>query len=128
MKTMFYFVTLFLVCLTLCLKENQNENDEDEFLEEMLEREKRDAMPRARGKHLIFQFLIMLGLERTKNTLNETLHKLWHGTSNQTHSDVHRCPPVVYDFGILNHFRPKNHTRKVYKIHKDFCIIPNLQI
>ena len=54
MKTMFYFVTLFLVCLTLCLNENQNENDEDEFLEEMLEREKRDVMPRARGKHLIF--------------------------------------------------------------------------
>ena len=55
MQTMLYFATLFLVaCLTLCLNEHQKENDEDEFLEEMLDREKRDAMPQPRGKHFNF--------------------------------------------------------------------------
>ena len=30
----------------------------------------------------------MLSLERTENTLNETLHKLWHGTSRKDVIDV----------------------------------------
>ena len=39
----------------------------------------------------------MLSLERTENTLNETLHKLgWHDTSRKDiidNIDVHRSPP-----------------------------------
>lgn len=56
MQTMLYFTTLFLVaCLILCLNEYHKENDEDEFLEEILDRERRDAMPQPRGKNFIFQ-------------------------------------------------------------------------
>ena len=58
MKTLLYFATLSLVvCLTLCSNENQKEHDEDEILEEMLGREKRDAIPKSRHKHFIFRFL-----------------------------------------------------------------------
>ena len=56
MQTMLYFTTLFLVaCLTLFLSEYHKENDEDEFLEEILDMERRDAMPQPRGKKFIFQ-------------------------------------------------------------------------
>ena len=27
---------------------------------------------------------------------------------------------VIYDWWVLGHFKPKNHTRKIDKIHKDF--------
>ena len=58
MKTLLVFATFSLaVCLALCLNENQMENDEEEVFEEILDREKRDAMPKPKGMHL---FLISL--------------------------------------------------------------------
>ena len=58
METLLYFATLSLVvCLTLCFSKNKKENDEDETLHEVLDREKRDAMPQPWRKHFMFQFL-----------------------------------------------------------------------
>lgn len=57
MKTLYFATLSLVVCLTLCSNENQTEHDEDEILEEMLGREKRDATPKSRRKHFIFRFL-----------------------------------------------------------------------
>ena len=52
MKTILFFATLSLVmCVTLCLNDNQRENDEEEVFEEFLDRVKRDAMPQPRGMY-----------------------------------------------------------------------------
>ena len=57
MKTLYFATLSLVVCLTLCSNENQKEHDEDEILDEMLGREKRDAIPKSRRKHFIFRFL-----------------------------------------------------------------------
>lgn len=107
MQTMLYFTTLFLVaCLTLCLSEYHKENDEDEFLEEILDMERRDAMPQPRGKKFIFQFFNHakkeLRIHRMKRYINYGI-----ALPETTDTDVHNCPPVVYYLGVLKHLRPK---------------------
>ena len=55
MKAILYFGKLSLVvCLTSCLTENQKEKDEDEVLEEIIYREKRNAMPQVKCKNFIY--------------------------------------------------------------------------
>ena len=76
MKTLLLFATLSLaVCLTLCLHENQKENDEEEVFEEILDREKRDAMPQPKGMHLYLSAVCManamLVMERNENSSNK---------------------------------------------------------
>ena len=54
MKTILLFVTLSLVVwLTLGSNEKQKENNEEEDFEEIVDREKRDAMPKPGGMHFL---------------------------------------------------------------------------
>lgn len=64
MKTILPFATISLVMwLTLGSKEKQSQFDKEEAFEEMLDLEKRDAMPESWGIHYYF-FLIY-----SKNTI-----------------------------------------------------------
>ena len=86
MRMIIAFLTLSLVvCLTLCSNENRKEDDKDEFLEEILDREKRDAMPQPRGNIYLFICLFVLvsqkilnlfGIQRTRIWLNRNQKKL----------------------------------------------------
>ena len=61
MRIIIAFLTISLVvCLTLCSNENRQEDDRDEFLEEILDREKRDAIPQPRGNFLFIYLFISL--------------------------------------------------------------------
>lgn len=64
MKTILFFATIFLVaCLTFGSNNNRRKNDKQEDFEEMIDREKRDAMPKSGGMH--FYFLVIY----SKNTM-----------------------------------------------------------
>ena len=52
MKTTLFLTTIFLIaCLTLGSNKNRKKNDEQEDFEEMVDREKRDAMPKPKCMH-----------------------------------------------------------------------------
>lgn len=64
MKTILFFGTVFLVaCLTLGSSNKQRKHDQQEDFEEMIDREKRDAMPKSGGMH--FYVLVIY----SKNTM-----------------------------------------------------------
>ena len=55
MKTVFLLCTFSLVvCLALCSNENEKAEDQGKHSKEILDREKRDAMPQPRGRYNIW--------------------------------------------------------------------------
>ena len=67
MRMIIAFLTLSLVvCLTLCSNENRKEDNKDEFLEEILDRVKRDAVPQPRGNIYLFNYLFICFSEPEK--------------------------------------------------------------
>ena len=53
MKTIVLLLTLsMVVCFTFCTNENPREDDPDEFLEEIVHRERRDATQNTKGMYL----------------------------------------------------------------------------
>ena len=51
-------------------KENRQEDDQDEFLEEVLDREKRDAIPQPRGNILFIYLFICLFISLSRKFFN----------------------------------------------------------
>ena len=71
MRIIIAFLTVSLVvCLTLCSNENRQEDDQDEFLEEVLDREKRDAIPQPRGNILFIYLFICLFISLSRKFFN----------------------------------------------------------
>ena len=58
MKTTLFLTTIFLIaCLTLGSNKNRKKNDKQEDFEEMVDREKRDAMPKPKCMHFFSVYI-----------------------------------------------------------------------